>query len=247
MANDLEAQIKAYQQELIEPAALLFSVQRSQGVEVRRQSMSAYGRLLDAHLLLTGVLGAALLRVNGKITQTTPIYELCDPLYASFVIGLESSEGAIAEGRYLQAHALLRQEMETVAQLVAIRQGRRQEGKQPNVALLEKSLARLYGELSASAHVAKHHIMRAATECDTSGTEATGPTSGIRYFPAFDSGLARRSFGLHLMLILRIIEQMSIDHSERYTDEDGFSERDTEAVNLAISLMRAEGIVEFDD
>lgn len=247
MADDLEAQFKAYQQELVEPAALLFSMQRLQGGEVRRQSMSAYGRLRDAHLLLTGVLGAALLRVNGKITEYLPAYELCEPLYASFVIGLESSEGAIAEGRYLQAHALLRQEMETVAQLVAIRQGRRQEGKQPNVAVLEKSLARLYGELSASAHVAKHNIMRAATEWDMSGFEVPGPTSGTRYFPAFDSGLARRSFGLHLMLILRIIEQMSIDYSERYTEEDWFSERDSEALNLAILLMRAEGMVELDD
>lgn len=247
MANDLEARLKACQQELVEPATLLFSVQRLHGHEVRRQSMIAYDQLLDAHLLLTGVLGAALIRVNGKITQNTPTNELSDPLYASFVIGLESCEGAIAEGRYLQAHALLRQEMETVAQLAAIREGKHQEGKQPNVALLEKSLARLYGELSASAHVAKRHIMRAATQYDMSGTEGPAPTGGIRYFPAFDSGLARRSFGLHLMLILRVIEQMSIEHGERYTDEDGFSERDTTAVNLAIALMRAEGVVEFDD
>ena len=82
---------------------------------------------------------------------------------------------------------------------------------------------------------------------DMSGFEVPGPTSGTRYFPAFDSDLARRSFGLHLMLILRIIEQMSIDYSERYTEEDRFSERDSEALNLAILLMRAEGMVELDD
>lgn len=247
MTDDIESRIKAYQQQLIEPAATLFAVQRIYGDQVRAQSMSAYGRLVDAHLLLTGTIGAALLRVNGKITEISATGDHRDALFASFVIGLDGCEHAIAEGRYLQAHALLRQEMETVAQLTAIQLGRHKDGQTPNVGVLEKSLSRLYGDLSAAAHVAKHDVVRAATKWDMSNVELSGPTIGTRYFPGFDEGLARRSFGLHLMLIARAIEQMSIHYSVQHAAEDQFQEADCEAVNLALSLMLAEGVIEADD
>jgi hypothetical protein len=86
---------------------MLFALQRVFGDKVREQTMKAYGRLVDAHLLTTGVLAAALLRVNGKITPITPTSEERNALFASFVIGIEACESAIAEGRYLQALALL--------------------------------------------------------------------------------------------------------------------------------------------
>lgn len=84
------------------------------------------------------------------------------------------------------------------------------------------------------------------TKCDVSDMECPESTSGTRYFPAFDEGLARRSFALHLMLIMRVIEQMSIDYTERHGKEDRFCKQDIEAVNLAISLMHAEGVVEVE-
>jgi hypothetical protein len=136
-----EADINAHQRELISPAATLFDLQRLYGDKVREQTMEAYGRLTDAHMLIMGVLSAALLRVNGKITPITPTGEERDALYASFVIGLPLCESAIEEGRYLQACVLLRQEMETLAQLKAVRAGKRKEKGTPNVAALEKSLA----------------------------------------------------------------------------------------------------------
>ncbi len=87
--------------------------------------MRAYGQFIDAHLLATGVLASALFCIHGKITETTPMASERDALFAAFVIGLEACERAIAEGRYLQAHALLRQEMETLAQFKAVRAGKR--------------------------------------------------------------------------------------------------------------------------
>ncbi|HYM88148.1 MAG TPA: hypothetical protein VES92_03445, partial [Nitrospiraceae bacterium] len=69
---------------------------------------------------------------------------------------------------------------------------------------------------------------------------------GTRYFPAFVEQLARRSFALHLMLTLRLIEEMSIDLREQHGD-DGFTQREGEAVNLAVQLMITEGMLEQDN
>lgn len=244
LADEFERRFAACQETLLGPAAMLFAMQRVHAEAVREKTKQAYGRLVDAHMLVTGVLGAALLRVNAKITETDEAGHQQDALLAAFVIGLDPCEQAIVEGRYLQAHALLRQEMEAVAQLAAIQQGRRRDGRQPNVAVLERSLSRLYGDLSASAHLAQHRVVRDATTWDVSHLELPGPTAGTRYFPEFDEGLARRSFGLHLLLILRAIEQMSLHFAQRYVDHDLFTPLDLEAVDLAVSLMQMEGIVQ---
>jgi len=246
MNDEIEATVEAHSRELIESAATLYAVQKIYGDKVRKQSKAAYRRLVDAHLLITGVLATWLLRTNGKITPITDTSEERDALFASYVIGMEACERAIEEGRYLQAHALLRQEMETLAQLKAVAAGKRNENRSPNVAVLEKSLARLYDGLSAAAHVSKHHMVRAATELDISGGDLPGPTSGTRYFPAFVEELARRSFGLHLTLTIRLIEEMRIDQRKKYGDDE-FTEREVEAVNLAVQLMITEGVLELDN
>ncbi len=243
--DDIRAAVEAHQRELLEPAAMLFAVQRVHGDKVREQTMKAYGQLGDAHMLTTRVLPAALLRTNGTITASSSTSERRNALFAAFVIGMETCESAIAEGRYLQASALLRQEMETLAQIKEVSAGKKNE-RNPNVRMLEQSLARLYGELSDAAHVSKHNIVRSATEFGIAADNLHGLTSGTRYFPAFDEGLARRSFSLHLLLTVGLIEELSIDLHERH-DDDCFTEREIRAVNLALQLMRAEGMIEMDD
>lgn len=242
MNGEMDAALEAHQRELIESAATLYAVQKEYGEKVREQSKAAYRRLLDAHLLITGVLAAALLRINGKIAPTTNASEERNALFASYVIGMDTCERAIEEGRYLQAHALLRQEMETLAQVKSVAAGTRKENRSPNVATLEKSLARLYADLSSAAHVSKPHIVQIATDHALHQEDLPGPTRGIRYFPAFNEELARRSFGTHLLLTLGLIEEMSIDLHERYRDE-AFRKREVEALNLAVQLMIGEGIL----
>lgn len=245
-ANDIEADVEAHKRELLEPAATLFAVQRVHGDKVREQTMKAYGRLIDAHLLIMGVPASALLRANGKIIPSTPTSEERDALFASFIIGIDACESAIAEGRYLQALALLRQEMETLAQLKAVRAGKRNEKQSPNIGVLEKSLARMYDELSAAAHVSKHDLIRSVTAWEFSGDDLLGPTNGTRQFPVFNEDLARRSFALHLMLTRWILAEMAIDLLKRH-DGDGFTRRETEAATLAELLMQTEKMVTIDE
>lgn len=244
--DDLESDIEAHRQELIEPAAKLYALQKIYGDQARKQIKQAYGRLIDAHFLTTGVLASALLRISGKFIPITDRYEERNSLFASFVIGLKTCEDTIEEGRYLQASTLLRQELETLAQLKIVRTGVRKKNRAPNISVLEKSLATLNGDLSAAAHLSQPHIVRAATMLDLSGTELPGPTIATRYFPAFDDGLAHRFFGLHLMLILGVIEELNIDLQEHHSDHK-FTERESKAVNLAVKLMLNEGVIKMGD
>lgn len=243
MSDKIEITEDDYKHELIESAATLYEIQRVYGDKARQQSKAAYRKLVNAHHLITGVLATSLLRINGKVTPTTEINEERNALFASYVIGIETCERAIEEARYLQAHALLRQEMETLAQLRAVTAGKRKRNGSPNVAILEKSIARLYGELTHAAHVSNHFIVRAATEYNVLEENWPKSTSGTRFFPDFVEELARRSFGLHLLLTLRLIEEMSIDIHEQH-GEDCFNVRDVEAANSAVQLMMAEGILE---
>src|SRR5687768_15851912 len=97
MNDEAEAQIKTLQQELFESGAMLFAAQKVASDEVQEQTKRAYGRLLDAHMLATGVLGAVLIRTNGKIVEQAPTGEERNALFASFVIGLNSCEKSIVQ------------------------------------------------------------------------------------------------------------------------------------------------------
>lgn len=238
--------IEEHKQALIHPAAMLYGVQKMFGDRARAKAKQAYGQLIDAHLLVAGVLGAGLLRITGAVIPTTPTSEERNALFAAFVIGLKACESAIEEARYLQAHALLRQEMDILAQLRTVRERRRKSNGSPNVTALEKSLRRLYGDLTAAAHASRHDIVESVTAWDSSMENLPGPTSMTRYFPETDDGLARRSFALHIYMMVRLIEELSLDFDERHPDH-AFTESERNALNHAVALMIAEGLVELDD
>lgn len=78
-----------------------------------------------------------------------------------------------------------------------------------------------------------------------SGTEpfpdAPGPATGTRYFPTFDAENAKRLYALHIYTAMRLIEQLSLDFSERHPG--AFGEQETHAIEPAIDLMVEEGML----
>ncbi|HZR73457.1 hypothetical protein [Bradyrhizobium sp.] len=229
----------------IDPAALLYGVQKMFGEKARAKTKEAYGPLIGVHLLVARVLAACLLRTNAIVTSATATSEQRNALFAAFVIGLTACESAIEEARYLQAHALLRQELEILAQLGAVRDGRRRPNSSPNVMALEESLRRLYGDLSAAAHVSRHDIIESVTLWNGPTDDLPGPTHMTRYFPEADEGLARRSFALHLYMMIRLIEELNLDLEERHPDHV-VTEDERAALNRAVMLMVEERLFEWD-
>lgn len=228
---------------LLEPAATLVAVQEIEGGKVRQLTRDAYGKLVSAHLLINGVLWVLLRKSHGKLgTYSRPLHE-SEALIASFVIGLSVCERAIEEGRYLQSAALLRQEMEIIAQLMAVRSDSRKPQRSPSIASLEETRRRHYSSLSDAAHAASHEIIESLTLWQGHDPDMPDGTRATRFFPAIDVELSRRTFSLHLVLMLDLVEEVN----ELYADRDdigGLTESEVGALRVAIALMASEGMVE---
>lgn len=92
--------------------------------------------------------------------------------------------------------------------------------------------------------MSRHDIVRSATAWDGELNDLPGPTNVTRYFPAPDEGLARRSYALHIYMIIRLVEELSADLSARHKSA-AFTGAENKALNLAIDLMAAEGMLEI--
>lgn len=231
-------------QKLLLPASTMMAVQKIGANEVREKSKNGYSKLIDANLLATGVIASALLRVNGEIVLLQENSLERGALIAGFVTGLGLCEKAISEGYYLQASALLRQELETIAALEEVKQGIRRDGRTPNVKHLPWSLPRLYGDLSAAAHAANHQILRSVTEHKEGLPGAPDGTIVWRMIPGFDNELARRLYALHIVLTIQLAVHLNDYHEESYYS--GLIKEEVECLNLAIDLLIEEKCIEPD-
>lgn len=239
--------LEQLKQAMTGPAATLLGIQRVAGNDIRKKSLEAYGRLTEANLLVTGVIASALLRTNGRASNDRQEHAThdCSGLIASFIIGLEPTENAISEGRYLQASALVRQELETLAALEEIKQGRRMDRKTPSVGTLEQSLRRLYDDLSAAAHVSRRDLVAAATTY--SGSLPNMPQEIVvrRYIPALDAEVARKLYAVHTLMTIFIAQHLGTHQEEAY--QQGLVDDEIRALNAAIEMMVVEKMCTSDD
>lgn len=224
-----------------EPTLTLYGAQSFAGDQVRAKSKASFGGMVDAHLLVSGVLAGVLLRTNGKRTQDGLLNQERRVLFASYVVGMPVCELAIQEGRYLQAMTLLRQEMETLAQIVESHDGKKKPGQTANVKVLGKDLSRVHGDLSAAAHASNHDMVFGFVTGVMESEEAI--TRATYFYPIENMKLARQAFALHLVLTMNLVGQMAIDYNTVHP-EDGFGPLEQEALNAAMELLRAEGVVE---
>jgi hypothetical protein len=228
---------------MLRPASTLFAAQAVRGKEIREKSKTAYSQLLDANLLVVGVVASDLLRMNGKVAELKGKSLESGALIAGFVVGVGICEKAIVEGYYLQASSLLRQELETIAALEEIKQGIRQNGKTPNVKHLPWSLPKLYGDLSAAAHAASHQILSSIVEHKDGISGAQDETIVWGMIPEFDKKLSRRLYALHVFLIIQLAIHLHDYHDEVYCS--GLMDEEVKCLNLAIGLLVNEGCLEL--
>jgi hypothetical protein len=244
MSTEGKTRLEQLQVALIGLASTVYAAQKYAGDEVRTKTKAAYRRMVDAHILVSGVVGGMLLRTDGKPTEHGDAIQERRVLFASYVVGMPLCEKAIEEGRYLQALTLLRHEMEILAQIVSSHLGKRVHGKAAKLSVLRKDIARMHGTLSAAAHSAKHAM---ASELLTKEYETEDRISmGTHFYPVLNETLARRAFAFHLILTIDLICQMAIDYQVTHPT-DGVGPLDQEAVNFALGLLEEEGMVEIDE
>lgn len=210
------------------------------GACVREKSKESYGRLLDAHGLMTGTLNNALKRRNGEPGNTSEATSHRLLLLGSFVQGIDLCETAISEGLYVQAAALLKQELETISAIEEVKAGRRQDGKTPNVQMAPWSLNHLYGVLNDTAHVGK-----ADTLHQLLGLCADGGAQPVGFTPQFREPVAVRQFSVHVALLTWACLELHWLQLELYGD--GLTPAERETFERALNLLVAEGVLGRSD
>ena len=105
----------------------------------------------------------------------------------------------ILEGLYLQACALVRQELEGLARLGGVKRGETKEKKVFPVSELGKDLSSYYGELSTGAHLASLDAVLAQSRvhAESAAGFALLP-HGSSLLPTYDERLAAGLFAIHL-------------------------------------------------
>lgn len=202
----------------------------TQGVAVRESAKKTYGLLLEAHMLLTGVIQSALLRKNlmpGKTSESTA-HRLW--LIASFIQGIGLCETAISEGFYFQAAALLRQELETVAAINEVNSGVRMNRRNPNVHHVPWSLGQLYGILSEAAHVSETGILQSLLAMAPQGQAAP-----VTIEPEFNEVIANKFYGLHVTLLSLLCLALEQLYEDLYGE--GLSELESKMLVTAIDFL----------
>lgn len=174
------------------------------------------------------------MRQNGKPGQTSPEISHRLLLLSSFVQGIDLCESAASEGLYLQAAALAKQELETIAAIEELKQGRRQEGRTPNVAYAPWSLGTLYGVLNDAAHVGKGVVLQSVL-----AMAPLGEARPVAITPQFNPNFAKLLFGVHTALLCWACWEVDALHTDMYGQ--GLADEEKQTLFAAIQRLSEAG------
>lgn len=230
--GELSAEIEA----TIRAACDLLGNLKIEGEKNREKSKSAYGAVLEAHALMTGTLHRAFLRKNGVPGKTTEQVSQRLLLLASFVHGIDLCETSISEGLYIQAAALLKQELETISAIEEVKGGKRKDGKTPNVAYAPWSLGLLYRALNDAAHVGKGDVLQTII-----GMTSRGDAHPVSLTPRFIKEIAVRLYGIHTALLTWTCWELDCLFRELYGE--GLTDIEKRTLLIALQALQRDGVL----
>lgn len=175
----------------------LLETQRKQRAKIREKWKSDARDLLDAHCLAWSVISSLTERKSATPGKSSSSLSDRLSLTASFVQGIDVCEVCISEGLYVQAGALVRQEMETLAAVCEVRDGKAKERDVPNVKHVRFGLRNMYGDLSAMAHVSDRKWLS-----DMISVKMSKEVTGAVTSPIYNGDVARQLYGLHVSLMI---------------------------------------------
>lgn len=192
--------------------------------ECRQHWPESLGILHAANVSLTACIGSILTRpdraydiskVNDRLKRAT--------IHSAVIQGVHAIEYCTSSGAYAQAAALVRMEIEAVGALVEIRQGRRTEGKTPNIYPL-RHLGRTYGDLSGLAHLSTHDLLAHVVNLEIGNVDH-------RFNPTF----AKHLFGTHLCALAAF--SLDLGDFRPATTEKGLSEIEEGYVSAVFGVL----------
>lgn len=143
----------------------------AQAAQENREKAESIGLVFDINIALLEVLGDRLRTICtlecmgtesefGFHIDTDPKRREFEVYLACYVSGLRVSEHAILEASYTQACCLLRQDMESLTQLIHTLGDTLKGGKSPQIGVLEEQLRRLYTPLTNITHLTAKDVLR---------------------------------------------------------------------------------------
>ena len=216
-------------------ATELLGLQVAMGDSIRDQFREHYDHLLDSHMLVVGAIGSAVKRRDGERTKIVGDSQRQIVVIAAFIQGINIVECSISEGYYIQAAALIRQELEMIAVLEEIKKGQRVNRKTPNVGHVPWSLGTIYGDLSKAAHAADHEVLQGIL--GTSPSSLAEDTTGVTIVQKFHEELSWKLFALHVALLILLAVHLHEHHETAHGEGKGLTDAELQAVKKAQDIM----------
>ncbi len=192
--------VESLRQKGIQFGATISSDWIDQAQKYRKKTERVYGRLLiEARLLMIGALADLLVFRAGKPGETSEGLGETLLLIVTFWQGQFCTEQVISECQYIKAAAFIKQEIEIISRIIAIRQGVAKDGKTPNVKYAPSNLNAHYGDMNAIAHISRPTIVDALSSIDRDTFRA----ASIQ--PIFNAGLSRNLYEIHLSIFYNVI------------------------------------------
>lgn len=129
-----------------------------------------------------------------------------ESMIASFSIGISSIETLLRDGAYIQACAILRQEIEILTQIHHFSNGTYKALKAPNVKVLEDRYRTLYGQLSKVVHLSCKKKMKNLAKGGGVNEPLLSPLL-YSFSPEFNNGLCNELMALHILVFIEIINE----------------------------------------
>ncbi len=209
--------------------------QARQGKMDRKNFRRRFGLYLEVIALAKGVIVTVVERVSGRPGQSDESISSRLLQSAAFIQGIGLCEQSIFEALYVQAGALVRQEMEVIASMEESKLGTRDENTTPNVRHVPKELRRAYGQLSMMTHTSSMAMLDALLST----------TSNSLYFasvvPQYNHEAARMLIGLHAALLIEFAVQLHILYFDSYGE--GLTPQEQDSLHLSTCLLQEDGFL----
>ena len=181
----------------------------------RSASLKVYGDLTTAYAQCLAVLNILPKEFASQPGNTNSSISNRLSLIASFIQGIDICEVSISESMYIQAAAILKQEIETISAILECQKGCRKEGNVPQIGFLPLTMRINYGRFNDIAHVGKSDVLSAYL-CDPRTQYKDSDKSAISLTPVFDADASTTMYGIHISLCLKLVDEMCILFSEMY-------------------------------
>jgi len=160
-------------------------------------------------------------------------------LLLAFVQGHAYVEELIAEGQYIKACSVLRQDYEILTRMRELRGGVDRRGEVPNIKHAPEGTQRFYSQLTAIAHPATPLLLLNFLR----GWEGAASDVGISHLPHFVAPLASHLMTLHVWMVFEVTREALLLFMDLYGEDSEALKRAEFEFNRAILSLEQAGLV----